>query len=150
MSPLRLATTSDLPSVQALIASAYEKYLDRMERPPAPIGRDYNAAVEAGTVWVAGEPVVGLISLIHTDDSLLIENVAVDPSAQGAGLGRHLMDFAEQEAIRLQLPRLVLYANEVMVENLAIYAHMGYVEVERRTEDGYRRVFMEKLLVDHR
>jgi hypothetical protein len=51
MSPLRLATTSDLPSVQALIATAYEKYLDRMDRPPAPIGRDYNAAVEAGTVW---------------------------------------------------------------------------------------------------
>ena len=60
------------------------------------------------------------------------------------------MDFAEQEAIRLQLPRLVLYTNEAMVENLAIYAHIGYVEVERRTEDGFQRVFMEKFLVDHR
>jgi len=83
------------------------------------MGRDYNAAVKAGNVWVAGEPVVGVISLVHIDDSLFIENVAVDPSAQGTGLGRRLMEFAEQEATRLQLPRLALYTNEVMVENLA-------------------------------
>jgi len=33
-----------------------------------------------------------------------------------------------------------------MIENLALYAHVGYLDVERRTERGYRRVFMEKLL----
>jgi len=140
---------SDLPSIRALIAAAYEKCLDRMDLPPAPLSRDYTAAVETGTVWVAGEPVVALISLIHAGDSLLIENVAADPSEQGTGIGRHLMDFAEREATRTQLRRLILYTNEAMVENLAIYAHMGYVEVVRRTEDGYRRVFMEKVLLDH-
>jgi hypothetical protein len=35
-----------------------------------------------------------------------------------------------------------------MVENLAIYARLGYRETARRAEDGYRRVFMEKLLPD--
>ena len=33
-----------------------------------------------------------------------------------------------------------------MTENLAIYARLGYRETGRRTEDGYHRVFMEKLL----
>ena len=80
--------------------------------------------------------------------SLLIENVAVSPAAQGTGLGRELMDFAERQARARGLRRLALYTNEVMVENLAIYARLGYRETARRTEDGYRRVFMEKLLPD--
>ena len=54
------------------------------------------------------------------------------------------MEFAEQEALRLKLGRLTLYTNEVMTENYAIYTHLGYREVGRRTEDGYRRIFMEK------
>jgi hypothetical protein len=56
------------------------------------------------------------------------------------------MDFAERRAITLGLTRLSLFTNEVMTENQAIYAHLGYREVARHTEDGYRRVYMEKLL----
>lgn len=36
---------------------------------------------------------------------------------------------------------------EVVGAAYAIYTHLGYREVGRHTEDGYRRVFMEKLLV---
>ena len=32
-----------------------------------------------------------------------------------------------------------------MTENQAIYAHLGYREIERRSEDGYRRIYMEKV-----
>ena len=58
-----------------------------------------------------------------------------------------LMDFAERRAILLGLTRLSLYTNEVMTENQAIYTHLGYREVGRHAQDGYRRVYMEKLLV---
>ena len=54
------------------------------------------------------------------------------------------MDFAEQRARQLQLPRLALYTNQVMTENQAIYAHLGYRETARRPVDGYQRVFMQK------
>ena len=47
---------------------------------------------------------------------------------------------------RLGLTRLTLYTHVVMTENQAIYAHLGYREVERRTADGYHRVYMEKVL----
>ena len=56
------------------------------------------------------------------------------------------MDFAERRAILLGLTRLSLYTNEVMTENQAIYVHLGYREVGRHAEDGYRRVYMEKNL----
>ena len=143
---LRRAASSDLVAVRRLIRLAYAGYSDRMDRPPAPVLNDYLAETLAGLVWVSGEPIAGVIVLIASDDSLLVENVAVDPAAQGTGVGRGLLDFAERRALDLGLPRLTLYTNEVMTENLAIYQHLGYREVERRAEDGYRRIFMEKVL----
>ena len=117
-----------------------------MDKTPAPLLRDYGAAVGAGAVWVAGSPVTGLISLTAKDGILLIENVAVHPAQQGSGLGRRLMEFAEEQARQRRIKRLALYTNEIMTENLAIYAHLGYRETARRTDHGYRRVYMEKVL----
>jgi N-acetylglutamate synthase-like GNAT family acetyltransferase len=142
----RQATEADLPSIQCLIAAAYGKYLSRMDKPPAPLLRDYRPAIENGAIWLEGSPVIGLISLSQADDVILIENVAVHPDQQGSGVGRRLMEFAEQYARNRQIRRLALYTNEVMTENQAIYTHLGYQVTSRRTDDGYRRIYMEKNL----
>jgi ribosomal protein S18 acetylase RimI-like enzyme len=136
----------DLPAIRAVIDAAYARYLPRMEKPPAPMFRDYGPSIEAGTTWVTGSPVTAVLTLYPRDDHLYVENVAVDPSAQGRGLGRALMEFAEQEAARRRLSRMALVTHEAMAENQAIYARLGYVETERRAEDGYRRIYMEKAL----
>jgi hypothetical protein len=41
---------------------------------------------------------------------------------------------------------MALVTHEVMTESRAICARLGYTEVERRAEDGYRRIYMEKSL----
>jgi N-acetylglutamate synthase-like GNAT family acetyltransferase len=143
---LRQATEADLPSIRRVINAAYSKYLSRMDKPPAPVLRDYSPAIQAGTIWVTGNPVIGLISLSEIDATILIENVAVHPDQQGSGLGRQLMEFAEQRARKRQVRHLALYTNEVMTENQAIYAHLGYQATDRRIEDGYHRIYMEKVL----
>ena len=143
---LRRATAADLPAIKAVIDAAYARYLIRMDKPPGPMLRDYGPSVEAGTTWVTGSPIMAVLTLYPTDNHLLIENIAVHPSAQGRGLGRALMSFAEQEAARRGLTRMALYTHEVMTENQAIYARLGYTEVERRAEDGYRRIYMERRL----
>ena len=143
---LRRATAADLPAIKAIIDAAYAKYLTRMDKPPAPMLRDYGPSVEDGTTWVTGSPVMAVLTLYPRDDHLFVENVAVHPDAQGRGLGRGLMSFAEQEAARRGLTRMALVTHEVMTENQAIYAHLGYTEVDRRAEDGYRRIYMEKRL----
>lgn len=143
---LRHATAADLTAIRVLIDAAYAKYLTRMDKPPGPMLRDYGPSIAAGATWVAGSPIIAVLTLYPRDDHLLIENVAVHPSAQGRGLGRVLMSFAEQEAARRGLTRTTLYTHEVMTENQALYARLGYAEVERRAEDGYRRIYMEKLL----
>jgi ribosomal protein S18 acetylase RimI-like enzyme len=143
---LRRATADDLPAIRAVIDAAYARYLTLMDKPPAPLFRDYGPSIEAGTTWVTGSPITAVLTLYPRDDHMYVENIAVDPSAQGRGLGRALMEFAEQEAARRTLNRMALVTHEVMTENQAIYARLGYVEIERRAEDGYRRIYMEKPL----
>jgi GNAT superfamily N-acetyltransferase len=141
----RPAVPAELSEIHEVVAAAYAVYLPRMNTPPAPLGRDYAEAIAQGQIWVVGSPVEGLIVLIAESESvLLIENVAVHPSAQGSGLGRRLMEFAELEATARGRNRLALYTNEAMTENVGLYEHLGYAEVARRTEDGYRRIYMAK------
>ena len=143
---LRRATADDLPAIKAVIGAAYARYLTRMDKPPAPMLRDYGPSVEAGTTWVTGSPITAVLTLDSRSDHLYVENIAVDPSAQGRGLGRALMEFAEQEAARRGLNRIALVTHEAMTENQAIYARLGYTETGRRSEDGYRRIYLEKPL----
>jgi len=80
-------------------------------------------------------------------DAYFVENIAVDPPRQGRGAGRALIDHAVREARRYGLAALRLYTNAAMHENLAMYAHMGFVETHRATEHGRNRVFMRWDLV---
>ena len=47
-----------------------------------------------------------------------------------------------EEARRRGLPEVRLYTNVLMERNIALYAKRGYVETERRVEEGFSRVFM--------
>jgi ribosomal protein S18 acetylase RimI-like enzyme len=143
---LRRATAADLPAIKAIIDAAYAKYLTRMDKRPAPMFRDYGPSVEDGTTWVTGSPITAVLTLYTREDHLLVENIAIHPDAQGRGLGRALMEFAEQEAARRGFTRMALVTHEAMTENQAIYGRLGYTEVDRRAEDGYRRIYMEKPL----
>lgn len=144
----RSATEADLPAIRSVIVAAYGRYRGRMDKPPGPVLTDYTDAVAAGRVWVVGDPVTAVLVLNPEEGSMLVENIAVSPAAQGSGLGRRLMAFAEHQALSRGLNRITLYTNEVMTENLAIYARLGYSETERRSEGGYSRVFMAKDLHD--
>jgi ribosomal protein S18 acetylase RimI-like enzyme len=107
---------------------------------------DYEALTRAGLAWVAEADgaIAGVLVLEVLDDHLLVENVAVDPRLQGRGVGRALLAFAEERAAELGLSELRLYTHVKMTENQALYARLGYREVERRAEKGFARVFMSK------
>jgi GNAT superfamily N-acetyltransferase len=145
---LRAASDDDAAAVAECVAQAYEPWVRRLGRKPWPMLQDYAAVIRDESVTVAqvGGRVVGVLVLSLTDEGLLIENVAVYPSWKGCGVGMELLLFAESEARRLACGNLYLYTNELMVENIALYARCGYVEYERRQEQGFRRVFMRKAI----
>jgi GNAT superfamily N-acetyltransferase len=144
----RQAIESDVERIGDVVTEAYERYGPRMDTVPPPVVRDPAIDVAAEATWVIGDPIDGVITLRTAGDDLLVENVAVQPSAQGRGLGRILMTFAEDEARRQGINRLTLSTNVVMTENFGIYLALGYREYDRRTEDGYHRVYFEKVLDD--
>ena len=145
---MRPATAQDVVAIEAIVQAAYSPYIERIGRKPGPMLEDYRQRVEAGGVHVldnAGR-VQGFIVLLDTDTGLLLDNLAVAPDAQGLGLGRVLMDFAEQQAADSGYTRIYLYTNEAMTENIALYTRRGYVQTHRAVENGLRRVYMSKYL----
>ena len=143
---VRKAGPADVPRIEAIVAAAYAPYTPRIGRPAAPVTADYPGAVARGQVWVAeaGGVVTGLLVLVARPDHLLMENVAVDPAAQGTGVGARLLATAEEEAAELGLPEIRLYTNVAMTENLAYYPRHGYVETRRVSENGFDRVYFRK------
>jgi ribosomal protein S18 acetylase RimI-like enzyme len=145
---IRLASALDLPRVVEVVSRAYEIYVSRISRRPAPMDADYGSLVSGHLVHVAikeGE-IVGVIVFEPCRDHLFIENVAVDPGHQREGIGRLLLLHAEQTARALGLPEIRLYTNAAMFENLALYPRLGYRKTHRTKEAGFDRVFFVKPL----
>lgn len=144
---IRPADAADLPAVERIVRAAYTMYIARIGKPPGPMLDDYATLVRAHCVWVAGAPVAGVIVLVGEDDHLLLDNVAVDPAAQGSGVGRALIGFAEAEARRRGYGEMRLYTHATMTENIALYRCTGWVETGRGEQDGFDRVFFRKDVV---
>jgi ribosomal protein S18 acetylase RimI-like enzyme len=144
----RPARPDEAELLSGLAERAYTPYVARIGRRPAPMDDDYAARVRNGQAFVAEVDgvVAGVIVLVPGDGHLFIENVAVEPSRQGGGIGRALLDFAEQRARQLGLPELRLYTNVYMTENLAMYPRLGYHETGRRREHGFERVYFSRRL----
>ena len=147
---IRPAVSADCCRITALATAAYARYLERMNKKPAPMVENYAKCIAEGCVFVLEVPssvsptIAGFIVLLPGKDVLLLDNVAVDPAAQGRGYGKMLMAFAEKHAREAGFRRISLYTNEAMTENLQLYPRLGYTETHRALEEGFKRVFFSK------
>jgi ribosomal protein S18 acetylase RimI-like enzyme len=146
---IRSATADDAARIGAIAHAAFAKYVPRIGREPSPMVADFDAEIAAHRIVVietAGK-VSGYMIAWPEADAYLIDNIAVDPACQGEGLGRRLMEYAAAEANRLRLRALRLYTNVLMIENLSMYAHLGFVETHRATTaKGFNVVYMRRSL----
>jgi N-acetylglutamate synthase-like GNAT family acetyltransferase len=102
MPMIRLATPADQEVVEALVRAAYSVYIDRIGKEPGPMLDDYNALIQQGHVYAFDENdgINGLVVLVPEARTMLLDNVAVSPEAQGKGFGRQVIAFAEEAAHR--------------------------------------------------
>lgn len=145
---IKPADIKDSQAVSQCVDAAYAKYIKRIGKKPAPMLADYSALIGAGYVFVmfSESRLLGVLVTEPNADYLFIENIAVHPLYQGRGLGRRLMNYAEQIAANYGLEEIRLYTNELMIESIGFYRGLGYKETERRIDSGYSRVFMRKKL----
>ena len=148
MIAVRPALDSDTPGIAACVDAAYRHYVPRIGRKPGPMLRDYAEAIRDEQVHVVEQNgrIIGALVLAVTEEGFLLEMIAVLPSAQGTGVGRRLLEFSEAEARRQGYAAIYLYTHEKMTENQALYSKIGYLEYDRRTEQGLARVYMRKEL----
>jgi GNAT superfamily N-acetyltransferase len=146
---IRQALGQEAAAVSAVVDAAYEKYVPIIGGKPGPMLDDYAARIAAGQVWVlaAGDVLGGVLVLEDGPEQFMLDNIAIDPNHQGAGYGRKLLDFAEQQARQRGWSQIDLYTNVLMADNIAIYLKRGYVERGRRREKGFDRVYMAKSLL---
>jgi ribosomal protein S18 acetylase RimI-like enzyme len=145
----RSAIGTDVPKVAALVSAAYGQYVERIGILPRPMTDDYAEVIanRQATLAESHGKIVGVIVLtVDDEEGFLIDNVAVDPSHRGKGLGKALLEFAEAEALRAGFDSIHLYTHEKMTENLALYSRIGYVEYDRRSQGDFSLVFMRKHL----
>ncbi|OOF95292.1 hypothetical protein ASPCADRAFT_207777 [Aspergillus carbonarius ITEM 5010] len=147
-SNVRLATHDDQHTIEEIIQEAFSIYIPLIGRKPQPMLDDYSPLIRAGHVYVVerDNEIKGTVMLVPEKDALLLDNIAVAESARGTGLGRKMLEFADEAARRAGYHALRLHTNEMMVENIAIYTRMGYVETHRVENKGFKRVYMAKNL----
>lgn len=144
-STIRRASDADTQAMAALARAAYAPYVGRIGREPAPMTDDYATVIHDTEAWMAEQTgrLVGMLMLRAHDDYLLLENVAW---AQKLGIGKLLLDLADERARQAGLREVRLYTTLVMTQNLAYYPRHGYHETHRATQDGYQRVFTNPLV----
>ena len=148
MMKLRPATLTDAPAVAACVNNAFGHYIERIGMKPAPMEMDYAHEIREHQVFVvedAGQ-VVGSLVLGITEEGFLLDVIAVDPKYWGKGVGRIMLEHAEAEAKRQGFDSIYLFTHEKMTENQALYKKIGYLEYDRRLENGRKRVYMRKPL----
>lgn len=97
-----------------------------------------------GWVAVEGARVVGAIRSRESDNLLLIGRIAIAPDKQGSGIGRRLLETAEQHSHAAEAE---LFTGSESAANIRLYASCGYVESERIDHgDGTAQIFMRKTL----
>jgi ribosomal protein S18 acetylase RimI-like enzyme len=145
---LRPATAGDVPRLTELVRAAYAHYVERLDGPPRPMTDDYAEVVRRHRVIVAegGGEIVGMVVLGVDDEGFFVDNVAVAPSHQGTGVGKALLEHAEDAARDAGFDSIYLYTHELMVENLQLYSRIGFAEYDRRPHGEARIVYLRKEL----
>ena len=150
MFAMKQAMVADAAAVLALTRASYQKWVVVTGREPLPMRVDYAEALLENRIDLLydGDTLAALIETrLEREPApghLMIVNVAVAPAFQKRGLGRRLMAHAERLAAQAGVPRMLLYTNSLMAENIALYERLGY-RVEREQPFGTSiQVYMGK------
>lgn len=138
----------------ALILSSFAYMNGRIDPPSSAIALTSSSLARKAQAEIAflaldGEMLVGCIFLRPETDCLYIGKLAVRPGAQGRGIGRQLLEVAEETARSLKLSTLRLETRIELVENHATFAHWGFAKTAENSHVGFARttsIEMRKVL----
>lgn len=129
----------------ALIMSSFA-YMDGVIDPPSSAHRltpeNLLQKIRDEIAFVAfhGGDMLGCIFCRPENGSLYVGKLAVSPAAQGRGIGKALLQTAEEVAQRLSLPSLRLETRIELVNNHRQFSSWGFLKTAENSHAGYERV----------
>ena len=149
----RTAQRSESADADRVLRAAFAPYLAKLGREIPP---DYYkwlpASIERGDVFVAEKDgqIVGVAATERREAELFLDRLAVDPSEQGTGLGRWLLQRLDEVARSRGDRTVSLVTAEMMDHLIRLYGSHGFAVVHRglpdHGKDAHMRVHMVKTL----
>ncbi|MEM8774968.1 MAG: GNAT family N-acetyltransferase [Pseudomonadota bacterium] len=145
---IRPARTSDLHQLRYLAQTAFAPYALRVRGRREPLSADLRELVQSGqiSVFVSSNAIRGFVCYRTDGPDVHIEALAVGNKYRRRGVGRQLLDKADRAGLRAGCRRAIFYTNAQMFENIAYFRAKGFEEVDRRQDNGYERVVLERYL----
>ncbi|NKB76672.1 MAG: GNAT family N-acetyltransferase [Gammaproteobacteria bacterium] len=140
---IRQAIAADADRLTSCMHAAYSRHQIHISKellPPMQV--DYSSEINQYPVWVVemNRKIVGGLIMVFDPEEASIANIAVDPSAQGMGIGGALMKMAESQGKERGFRFLHLATHVVLEGNLSLYQHLGWQKVG----GDKHRIFMRK------
>ena len=83
-------------------------------------------------VYQQNETIIGTVLLINKKTELYLGMLTISPELQNSGLGKKLLQAAEDFARSLQLPKIVMTVISIREELIAWYQRNGYSDSGKR------------------
>jgi DNA-binding MarR family transcriptional regulator/GNAT superfamily N-acetyltransferase len=146
MNPREPAARYCLREYYAELARRFKQGFD-VTRSRDPEARDMLRPHGAFIVAISDGLPIGCVGLKGAGGEIAeIKRLWVAPSARGLGLGRRLMETAEDAARELCITVLRLDTNSALPEAGRLYRTNGWTEIDRFNDDPYPDMFFEKHL----
>ena len=147
---LRRANPQDASALALCVNAAYYPEFSLIGRLISILEAYYAEQITLYQVWVAvdKEEIIGGMVLVPKEYHMLLANIVVRPDHQGKGIGRALLELADDEALSQGYPEIHLYTDKAMTENIDMYRRSGWTEIQSGGQRG-RRIFMRKCLQPH-
>ena len=151
---LRAATEDDIPTLVALIHTAFKEY-DRALDPPSGAHKEsaenirQKLTTERAVLALLGDQAVACVFYREAADHMYFGRLAVLPAYRNRGISAVLIAYVEQRACELGLPRVQLGVRVALPHLHARYERLGYHVIEQRSHPGYAEptyLVMEKLM----
>jgi ribosomal protein S18 acetylase RimI-like enzyme len=154
---IRTATPADARAVAAVLRSAFLEFQE-LYTPQAFVATVQPESgiltrLNEGPLWVAEKEsvVLGTVSAVRAEDSVMVRGMAVDCRARGLGIGKTLLKVAEGFARELGCGRVSLYTAAFLRAAIHLYQSSGFQFTgETASPHGTELLRMVKVFGDRR
>lgn len=145
---IRHARLSDLQQVRYLAQAQFAPNALQIRGPRPAFDYDLREMVtrEEILIYIEENAIRGFVCYHFDGPDAHVLAVAVAPKWKRRGVGRILLDRVDTQALDRHARRAVFHPLAQSFENLTYFHGKGYQEVDRRTEDGFEVVYMERYL----